>query len=34
MGIDATMPLVGFSPSIPTDHVARAKMKKLLSEIL
>lgn len=34
MGIDATLPLVGFSTSIPTNQEARAKMKKLLSEIL
>ena len=34
MAIDATQPLAGFAPAIPTDEGARERMKKLLSEIL
>ncbi len=34
MGIDATQPLSGFSPRIPSDHVARAGMQELLKKYL
>jgi len=34
MGIDATQPLSGFAPRIPSDNAARDRMRKLLKKYI